>query len=282
MLWVEAKSRILLIALATASLISACAPTRNTTAQDLAWERWKQCDHFADVRLNDIRPDGAISITVKTAAMGGMQQAAAWKQCIEEAASVQGQRTAGLNARRGAAPPVAPGLPVWRRGDEWTYRWAGPDGSGTDVWSVDREEVVDGIDCYVTRSGQREIFHRKADLASVKETFGGEPASRYSPPRLNYVWPLAIGKSWEQSFTEERRGEKQTHVSRWSWEIEREESVTVPAGTFRTVKITIRDARNAAVVSESWYAPAARLPVRVVQHLPKGRSESELIRFRIE
>ena len=171
-----------------------------------------------------------------------------------------GHRTAGLNARRAAAPPVAPGLPVWRRGDEWTYRWAGPDGSGTDVWSIDREEVVDGIDCYVTRSGRREILHRKIDLASVNETFVGEPASRYSPPRLNYVWPPAIGKSWEQSYTEERRCEKQTHDSRWSWEIEREESVPVPAGTFRTVKITIRDARNAAVVSETWYAPAARLP----------------------
>jgi hypothetical protein len=272
---------ILLIALATVSVMSACSVSRNTVAQELAWERWKRCVHFSDVRLNDIRPDGAMSTTVRTGAIEGLQQAAAWRQCIEAAASAQAQRGALGNAAgpRAAAPLGAPRAPVWRRGDEWAYRWEGPDGRGTYVWSVDREEVVEGIACYVIRAGPREVFHRKTDLAPVKATLGGVPERRYSPPRLDYLWPLAVGKSWEQSFTE-TRGAKETSTPRWSWEIEGEERVTVPAGTFHTVKITARNVRDDAIVSESWYAPDVRLPVRIVERSPKGRLERELIRAR--
>ncbi len=64
----------------------------------------------------------------------------------------------------GIGPVVAP---VWTLGDEWTYRWESPRGKGTYVWSVDREEIVDGIEHYVIRSGQREIYYRKSDLAST-------------------------------------------------------------------------------------------------------------------
>jgi hypothetical protein len=106
--WVEPKFRMLLIALATVSLMSGCALTSNTTAQ-------------------------------------------------------------------------------------WTYRWAGPDGSGPDVRSTNREDVVDGIDCYVARRQPRDLVRRRAGLASVEDTFGGEPASRYSPSRPTCVWPLEIG-----------------------------------------------------------------------------------------
>jgi hypothetical protein len=258
------------VALATVGLLSACASTTSTPAQELAWARWKQCDRFPAVRLNEIRADGAISTTVKTGAVAGLKEAAAWTRCMDEAAAAQQQRP--------AASRVPASAPVWHRGDAWTYRWAGPAGSGTSVWRVDREETIDGIDCYVTRSGAREMFFRKTDLASVRDS---EDDSRYSPPRRDYVWPLAVGTAWEQALTEDHgRDRPARHPRWWSWVIEREERVTVPAGTFQTVKITRRNALDNAIVAESWYAPATRLPVRIVEHLPNGRRERELTNFR--
>ena len=37
-----------------------------------------------------------------------------------------------------------PGPPVWKPGYEWGFRWESPQGKGTFVWTVNREEIVDG------------------------------------------------------------------------------------------------------------------------------------------
>ena len=41
------------------------------------------------------------------------------------------------------------------------------------VWSVDREERVEGVSHYVIKQGTREIFYRTADLAYTRETVNG-------------------------------------------------------------------------------------------------------------
>jgi hypothetical protein len=61
-----------------------------------------------------------------------------------------------------------PEAPVWKRGTEWTYRYGGSAGSGTIVWSVAREEAIDGVPHYVLKSGTREVFYRKSDRASSR------------------------------------------------------------------------------------------------------------------
>ena len=75
-------------------------------------------------------------------------------------------RLAGANS---SSMPV--GLPTWTPGDRWTFWSYSPRGSGTYVWSMDREQVVDGTEYYVITSGPtrqepaREFFYQKADLA---------------------------------------------------------------------------------------------------------------------
>jgi hypothetical protein len=72
-----------------------CATLRNTPAQDLAWERWKTCDHFAALTLERIDPDGRLVVR------GYASEAALFTACVREAAADQ--------VRRGIAsgPPAA-------------------------------------------------------------------------------------------------------------------------------------------------------------------------------
>jgi len=41
-------------------IVSGCSVLKNTRAQDLAWERWKQCDHFPGVSLTKIETNGLV------------------------------------------------------------------------------------------------------------------------------------------------------------------------------------------------------------------------------
>ena len=57
------------------------------------------------------------------------------------------------------------------------------------------------------------------------------------------------------------------------------EAVSVPAGTFETVKIGCRDKRSRAATYEAWYEPAAKQVVRWHGHWADGLEKRELIRF---
>jgi len=73
----------LLILMAVAA---GCATVRNTPAQDLAWERWKTCDHFAALTLERIDLDGRLVVN------GYASEAAAFTACVREAAAEQVRR----------------------------------------------------------------------------------------------------------------------------------------------------------------------------------------------
>jgi hypothetical protein len=162
----------------------------------------------------------------------------------------------------GAAPLGRAELPVWQVGDEWTYRWESERGKGTFTWVVVREEVVNGEAEYVTVSGARETYRRRSDLAFRLTTLDGKVEERATPPTRNYMWPLTVGKSWEYSYTRERPLERVTDELIMAGVVEREETVTVPAGTFPTFKLVYRNTRTRTVVGEWWYAPAVKSFVR--------------------
>jgi hypothetical protein len=63
-----------------------CATVRDTPAQDLAWERWKTCDHFATVTLERIDLDGRLVVR------GYESEAARFTACVREAAADQVRR----------------------------------------------------------------------------------------------------------------------------------------------------------------------------------------------
>ena len=175
------------------------------------------------------------------------------------------------------APP-----PSWKLGEEWTYRWESPRGQGTFVWTVDREEIIDSAAYYVLRSGPtRESYFRKADLAFYMDKVNGLIETRYTPPISWIPWPLKPGVTRELRYAHERPIERQTDEVVRVCESVAEETVTVPAGTFETVKVVCRDGERGPTVYEVWYSLAAKQWVRERNHFAYGVRERELIAYKL-
>lgn len=210
------------------------------------------------------------------------------------------EEIADLLARFPAAAPAAPGVgsgtssgpipvPTWTPGDQWTFWWDNPRSSGTFVWSVDREQVVDETPYYVVLSRQtasqpaREFYYQKADLAWRMEMMNGAVESKAEPAQLRYVWPLTIGGAWEQTVTVTtvREEKTSTETRARSCQVTGEETVTVAGGIYRTVKIVCRDKTN-QVVSEMWYAPEVRHWVKEWSRFSWGVQERELMAVKLK
>jgi hypothetical protein len=187
-----------------------------------------------------------------------------------------------------AAIPIA--APTWMPGDQWTFWWDNPRSSGTFVWSVDREEVVDGTPYYVVVSGPstaqpaREFFYQKVDLAWRMEMVNGQVESKAEPAQWRYLWPLTIGGAWEQTVTvsTERDGKSSTETRARSCQVTGEETVTVAGGVYRTMKTVCRDKATNEVSSEMWYAPEAKQWVKEWSRFPWGVQERELISVKLK
>ena len=75
-----------------------CATAGNTPAQDVAWERWKACDHFSMIALDRVDLDGRLVVT------GHQYEAAPFTACVDAAAAAQ--------VRRGVAAGPTPAVLV--------------------------------------------------------------------------------------------------------------------------------------------------------------------------
>ncbi|HJY82307.1 MAG TPA: hypothetical protein VKK81_14650 [Candidatus Binatia bacterium] len=149
------------------------------------------------------------------------------------------------------------------------------------MWSVDREEAIDGVSHYVIKTGTREIFYRKADGALSRETVDGVTVLKHTPSRLLYAWPMRVGETWEQTILEERPKDRQTSERIDTVTVEAEELVIVPAGTFRTFKIVCRNKKTGALRYEQWYSPEAAQWVKIRENLDSGLRVRELIAFKL-
>ena len=181
------------------------------------------------------------------------------------------------------APVAAPALrgpvaPVWSVGDQWAFRWESADGQGEYVWTVDRLDTRDGVDQYVVRSGTREIFFRRSDLATSLETAAGRVERRNSPPRLAFSWPLTEGTTWRQRYMEESGGRAGAERS-IEWKVEGQDRVRVGAGEFDAFRVVARHAPTPAIMYEMWYAPEVKQWVRLKEHFPAGIRYRELTAF---
>src|SRR5262245_35855853 len=163
-------------------------------------------------------------------------------------------------------------IPVWRRGDEWSYRWESPQGKGTFVWAVDREEVKDGTAFYVIKaSATRELYFRKSDLAYYMDTVNGQVENVHVPPSVLVRWPLEPGNTWDLRYTRERPLDRTAEEKEIRCEsASGSESITVPAGTFETIKVTCRDMRTGSLAFEFWPSTTLKFWVRERTYLSTG------------
>jgi hypothetical protein len=273
--------RALIVGLGALSLLAGCAAVQNTVAQDLAWERWQRCNNFRGITLKDIKPDGAIWVWQ---ADGG--EISAWRACdtAVRAEQAKGAKAAIPASALAVASPSPNGMaeaPVWKPGYEWAYRYESPAGNGTYVWSVDREEMIDGVPQYVIKSGTRELFYRKSDFAAISETVDGRVVLKNTPPRLYFMWPIHVGQTWDQAYVEERPAFRQTTERVDTVTVDAEETVSVPAGTFKTLKVVYRNKKTGAIRYEAWYSLDLKQAVKLRENLETGTRIRELIAFKL-
>jgi len=291
------RSIRLLVLLAALSLLGCASVGTNTPQQDYTFEIGKRCETAA-TKLERVSADGSrYWIQARGDAGIASSEYPKFFACMKDQFKTYSYLDwLKAQKREGSQPPVAVGYaepatalpagpiaaPVWQVGDEWQYAYKGPSDSGTFVWSVGRVEPIEGVSHYVIRwGGTREIFYRVSDLALSLERVDGVVQRRETPSRLIYAWPLTPGKTWEQSNREERPIDRQTTDRNSVWTVEAEETVTVPAGSFRTVKITWRNKNTGAINYEMWYAPEVKQWVKIREALTNSVRERELIAFRL-
>ena len=88
-----------------------------------------------------------------------------------------------------------------------------------------------------------------------------------------------MGTTWEQTYRFERPVDGQSYDRVSVGTVNGEETITVPAGTFRTLKIVYRTRRNGTPEWEQWYAAETRMWVRARERREEGLYTRELIGF---
>lgn len=285
----EGMKGVALVGVLAVALLAGCASMQNTLTQDLAYERWDMCKaRFPDAQLNRVEPDGRLWFTYTSPSAASGVQA-----CLREAAIEQGKRRAASVGPVGVAPAptavpevVTTGalrIPVWQVGEEWAFRYDTPQEAGTFAWSVDRRENIAGVDHYVVKAGTREIFFRVSDGAVMEERISGDVVERYVPAWEMISWPLSVGKTWKTKHTIEYPVTRQTRDRALACSAETEETVTVPAGTFRAIRITCNNERTGALAYRIWYSPQIKQMVREETRLSVGGTRTrELIAFKLK
>jgi len=252
-------------------LVTACGTTSGTTlAQDLAYDRFTSCQYVtSNIVLDRIDADGRVHIHMIHGTSGYQE----WQECMGKATQA--------HATPAIALPSSIDVPTWFPGDEWAFRWENPAGEGTQVWSVDRMENVDGIEHVVIKQGALEIYSRALDGIWTLAKRSGEISQRYAPGWEPISFPLSVGKRWENRYIDERITERTTNEIARTCLAEAEETITVPAGTFATIEIVCKNARTDRVVYRLWYSPVVKQMVRRVWHVSGGVDTRELIAYKV-
>jgi hypothetical protein len=137
--------------------------------------------------------------------------------------------------------------------------------------------ISDGVDLrvYDKRTGNW--------IATVRD---GKERFSVSPDSGTFSWPLWVGKSWLATFAyyDRVRGRSWSPVDTW-WKVTAYEDVTVPAGTFKALRLESSPGTNNATQETLWYAPDARLVVKRIyertsgHYLGYGKFTTELVRY---
>ena len=251
--------------------------------QELTWDAFKACQKEGAVNLKLLRVDGGSIIEGREGDVFRVincMQEYRQKEVREGRAPVEAaSMTINPAPLRPNAFVVYP--PVWSVGDEWRFSRSTTAGRRSAFrWRVAREQVVDDVAYYVMQSGSREIFYRKSDLSHSHDDLSGTLDLRNTPPRFHFIWPLAVGASWAQTYRYERPAAQLNYATSYTGTVEAEETITVPAGTFRTLKVVQRGSKN-TVFDERWYAPDVRMWARL--RFPDGddgEETRELLEFK--
>ena len=177
-------------------------------------------------------------------------------------------------------------IPQIRVGDNYVYESVDPEhpdasiSTRRTVTSTNGKVVLTSIMLNSKRAKPRNLhFDHEWNLVATR---GVQNTGRdYSPPLKYYDFPLYPGKTWHQTTTETdiKTGAIRTHTV--SGKVEQWETVSVPAGRFRGIKVildtSLFDPSSGERINGSdisWYVPEVR---RSVKSVTTGKGGSQRI-----
>lgn len=188
---------------------------------------------------------------------------------------------AGPSLGEGPAQVQSPPISV---GDTYVYESLNPDDPQSSVstrrtvTSTQGRVTLSALNLDNKKAKARSLyFDREWNLIGTRSPDGS--GRDYAPPLRYYDFPLYPGKTWTQTTTETdiRSGATKTH--RLSGTVGDWERVTVPAGSFRGIRVTLQTELFDPGTGEriqgtdiSWYVPEVR---RSVKSLTTGKGGSQ-------
>jgi hypothetical protein len=186
------------------------------------------------------------------------------------------------------------GLPNTKTGDTYIIEYLNPDNPKLN-YSTERKVISVGDGKIAVTSKTMNSKNAKArtlqftsewNLISSRNPDGS--GFDYAPPLQYFAFPLSPGKTWQQTSQETniKTGAVREHtllatVGEW-------EDISVPAGTFRALNITIHTElldrtteQRSTGTDISWYAPVIRRSVKseVTSHNFQGQQERQVIQL---
>jgi hypothetical protein len=162
--------------------------------------------------------------------------------------------------------------PQLKVGDSWTYTWSGA-ARKTETRTLkeiadEQHRFVIGGDVPSDAAKQPDEQPRERALTTNRDHNIVSPDPQ-NPGKArvfkSYEWPLAPGKAWSFPFNSDR------FAFTWDVKVQGWESVTVPAGTFKALRLSLQRSGGQAAASEDlWYAPEAKAVVKRVTTYPSA------------
>jgi hypothetical protein len=178
--------------------------------------------------------------------------------------------------------------PELKVGDTWTYRYSGPGASRTETHTVSDalgkngfrlavDEKSEGGAAAITgdkAEGRERALRVSADLNPLQR----DPQNAAAVQEfVRFQWPLEPGKSWAFPIN---------GVSfAYTWDVKASgwEAVTVPAGTFKALKLSMmRSGGRGSGSEEVWYAPEAKGIVKRVMNYSSAERRNAIDMTTIE
>lgn len=171
-----------------------------------------------------------------------------------------------------ATATLAQAPPAWRPGDRWSFAWESGGNQGTKHAEVLAVRDLRAVRYYVVRIGELDHYFTP-DLHWAGSVRDSVVEARMVPPQQWFVWPLAVGRQWVHRGVYEARGETGPRV--YGFSVAGVETVEVPAGRFRGVKVVLDE--SSAEADQYWYVPEVKWYVRWIGRRGDVRFEERLV-----
>lgn len=99
----------------------------------------------------------------------------------------------------------------------------------------------------------------------------GKPFMAFDPP-IDYAWPLTVGKTWSTQYTVTLHASGAKVPLKRDFKVEGIEDITVPAGTFKTWRLSWKD--STGETETRWISPAQGIGT-VKRHVERPASHAQ-------